>query len=60
MRRQILTLRALFSVSLPSAGTEVNSPPNALKIEHGEFMKVISYLIYLQGADPRGLWQLCE
>lgn len=60
MRRRVLTPRAQFWVSLPGASTEGNSPPNALKTELGEFMKVISCLICLQGADLKGLWQPCE
>lgn len=60
MRRWVLALRAQSWVSLPGTSTEGNSPPNALRRELGEFMKVISCLICLQGADPRGLWQPCE
>lgn len=55
MRRWDLTLRTQFWVSLPCTSTESNSPPNALKVELGEFMEVISCLTYLQGIDPRGL-----
>lgn len=60
MRRQALTLRAEFWPSLPGTSTDGNSPPKGFKDRTWRVYESGFKLIFLQGADPRGLWQPCE